>query len=474
MPNLRGMFAALLLISDPSPAADHVWLIGGGPNLENSQAQIEQNVLWAREVIANAPGERVIHVYFTDGDNPAKDITEWRRPGDAPATLQPLARVFDSYWTNGEHYRNHRLGKVAGGTQAGLLSSALTREFKALGPGDRALIVFNGHGTHDSRDPSRNTISLWNSTQMTVRDMDGLLSHLHPEVMVRFVFTQCYSGAFSQLARAGTNRCGFLAEAEDQPAEGCSASVDLGDYQDYSTYFLAALAGMDRQGNPLVADPDRDGSGAVTLREAHLYTLLASGSSDLPRSTSEVYLEQWLPWYLRWAKWLSQDAAKNEYAGLFRELAATADLGPRKDLASELQTRGHRLGVERNRLEREQRRLSREIPVLRDAMEQEVLERWPEAGHVHTANYRRFLERDLSEAQHHIITHEHYGKLAAKQNKYWELEQALIENERAITRFERIRRLAHLARVRALFEDFATAEQKRRYQRLLACEEQQL
>ncbi len=474
MRNLFGIFAVLLLTTAPSQATDHVWLIGGGPNLENSQAQIEQNVLWAREIIASAPGERMLHVYFTDGDNPAKDITEWRRPGDTPATLQPLARVFDSYWTNGEHYRNHRLGKVAGGTEAGVLTSALTREFKALGPGDRALIVFNGHGTHDSRDPSRNTISLWNSTWMTVEDVDSLFSHLHPEVSVRFVFTQCYAGAFGQLARAGSNRCGFLAEAEDRPAEGCSASVDLGDYQDYSTYFLAALAGKDRQGNRLVADPDRDGDGAVTLREAHLYTLLASGSSDLPRSTSEVYLEQWLPWYLRWAKWLSTDAATNEYAVLFQELAATADLEAREDLASELQTRGHRLGVERSRLERAQGRLSREIPVLRDAMEREVLERWPEAGHVHTANYRRFLERDLSAAQHHIVTHEHYGKLAAKQNKYWELERTLIENQRAITRLERIQRLAHLARVRALFEDFATTEQKRRYQQLLTCEEQEL
>ena len=296
----------------------------------------------------------------------------------------------------------------------------------------------------------------------------------HPEVRVRFVFTQCYSGAFSRLARAGANRCGFLAEAEDRPAEGCSASVDLGDYQDYSTFFLAALAGTDRQGNPLGADPDRDGDGEVTLREAHLYTLLASGSSDLPRSTSEAYLEEWLPWYLRWAKWLGKKAAANEYAGLFHELAEQAGLDASTDLMFELQTRGRRLGLERRRLERQQEELSTAIPALREAVEYEVLEHWPEARHAYTANYRRFLEQDLAEAQHHILTHEHYGALAAKQNKYWELEQTLIENERAITRLERIQRLAHLARVRALFEDFATTDQKRYYQRLLACEEQTL
>ncbi len=177
---------------------------------------------------------------------------------------------------------------------------------------------------------------------------------------------------------------------------------------------------------------------------------------------------------MRWAKWLGKNASTNEYADLFHEFVAAADLDASTNLNSQLETRGHRLGLVRSRLERQQEALSRAISALRDAMEYEVLERWPEARYAHTANYRRFLEHDLAEAQHHILTHEHYGALAAKQNKYWELEQTLIENERSITRLERIRRLAHLARVRGLFENFATTKQKRRYQQLLACEEQTL
>ncbi len=473
MPNLPALLTALLLVSTNSQAADYVWLIGGGPNLENSQAQIEQNVMWAREVINKTPGERLIRIYFTDGGNPAKDITEWRSPDETPATMQPLARVFNSYWTNGEHYRNHRLGRVDGGTEAGKLRAALKRDFETLGAVDRALIVFNGHGDYDENDTTGNTLSLWNSTEMTVGELDELLSGLAPEVTVRFIFTQCYAGAFARLARPGTNRCGFLAEAEDQPAEGCSAAIDMGDYQDFSTYFFAALAGRGRDGRALVVDPDRNGDGDISLREAHLYTLLASGSSDLPRSTSEVYLEQWLPWYLRWPKWLAADA-NNDYADLFRELAVAAGIDARQDLRSALRPQLAHLHAARADLIDQQERLSREIPELRRAIREEVLERWPEARNPYTDNYRRFLEQALPLAQQHILSHRNYGELAAKQNRYWDLEQDLLDNERAFSRLERIRRLAHLARTRALFENYASQEQKRRYAQLLACEEQGL
>ena len=471
---LRPVFALLLLLSSTSPAVDHVLLIGGGPDLQNSQAQIEQNVMWARDVVRSIPGERVIHIYYTDGNDPRKDVTEWRPPEETADALQPLARVFNSYWTNGEHYRNHRLGEVAGGTEAGSLRNALTDKFQTLADGDRLLIVFNGHGTHDRRDPSRNAISLWNSSQMTASDLDSLLSRLAPGITVRFVFTQCYAGAFARLARPGTERCGFLAEAEDQPAEGCSAAVDMDAYEDYSTYFFAALAGKSRRNQPLAMNPDRNGDGRTSLREAHLYTLLASASSDLPRSTSEVFLEQWLPWYLRWPKWPTREAADSEYAALYRELAAASEIDTHTGLDSALRPRKRKLLASRGELEGEQRQLSREIPQLRRAIRAQVLERWPGARYPNTANYRRFLLRDLAAAQDYILDHESYAELAAKQDRYWELEQDLLEIERAITRLDRIRRLAHLAHIRGLFERFATDDQKQHYTQLLACEEQAL
>ena len=88
---------------------------------------------------------------------------------------------------------------------------------------------------------------------------------------VRFVFTQCYAGAFARLAPGPDgNRCGFLAESEDREAEGCAAGVDAGDYRDYTTYFFAALSGRTRLGGLLPVNPDLDGDGQVSLYEAHL------------------------------------------------------------------------------------------------------------------------------------------------------------------------------------------------------------
>jgi len=84
---------SLVLATTCAWATDHVWLIGGGGDLESSQAQIEANVIWARDVLQGLPGERELHVYFTDGDDPTKDVKEWHRPADTPASLQPLARV---------------------------------------------------------------------------------------------------------------------------------------------------------------------------------------------------------------------------------------------------------------------------------------------------------------------------------------------------------------------------------------------
>lgn len=70
---------------------------------------------------------------------------------------------------------------------------------------------------------------------------------------------------------AAYNRCGFAAESADRLSEGCSASIEVGDYRDYTTYFFAALSGRHRSYQPLERSPDRDRDGYVTLHEAHVH-----------------------------------------------------------------------------------------------------------------------------------------------------------------------------------------------------------
>jgi hypothetical protein len=455
-------------------AEDHIWLIGGGADLESSQAQIELNVIWARDVFTHLPGQRQIHVYFNDGSAPAKDVKEWRPPPETASSLQPLARVFDSDWSNGESYRNHRVPGVLGGTEAKFLQEHLGKAFQQLHAGDRVLLVFNGHGSHDRKDPNGNTIDLWGPSALTVKQVDALLSQIPRQVSLRFVFTQCYSGAFVGLSHPDSSRCGFVAEAEDEPAEGCSASVEAGDYRDYSTYFFAALAGRTRDGGPLKGSPDRNGDGQVSLYEAHLYTLRVGRSSDLPRSTSEVYLERWLPWYLSWAPWALDLEADNVYSSLADTLAEAEGLTPGSDLGEQLALQRRRLAQDRERLEREQARLRKQMSVLRMSIEDAVLARWPEARHPYTLNFRRFLEQDLDAAQTSILSHPNYPALVQEQDHYWQVEDELLENERTLTQLEKIERLAWLGDVFALFQHLASKREREAYQRLLTCEQQGL
>jgi hypothetical protein len=303
-----------------------------------------------------------------------------------------------------------------------------------------------------------------------VGELDGLLRQVSALVPMRFLLTQCFSGAFTRLAREGTNRCGFMAEAEDREAEGCSASLDLGDYRDYSTYFFAALAGRNRDGTPLPHDPDRDGGG-VSPREAHLYTLRAGRSADLPRATSEDFLERWLPWYLRWVHWIDVTPPDDEYARIARDLAAELGLESGADLPQRLRERRRMLETERDRLLAEQDALENAIAGRREPIRQELLRRWPEAGNGFTAAYRDFLLRDLDQAQDFILAHPDYAGLLAGQQAYWVLEGGLLENDRAVSQIDKIERLAWLGRLRGAFAHFASPAARRTYESLLACEQ---
>ena len=109
---------ALMLLLPGAPAvpadADAVWLIGGGPDVYESQVQIERNVLWVLRAMDTLPGERKVRVFFTDGSEATPDVHEWAPPPETAAALQPLARVFDAHWRNGLRYRNHGIPGCGG------------------------------------------------------------------------------------------------------------------------------------------------------------------------------------------------------------------------------------------------------------------------------------------------------------------------------------------------------------------------
>lgn len=483
MKRLAMMSAALLTGVAAARAEDHVWIIGGGPYPDHSQVQIEINVNFVLDTLREQQPAAQTHVYFADGNSPGADIKlEVADRADARSGLQPLARVFDQQFQDASEYRNHEVAPVAGGTEAAALAARLREEFARLKAGDRALIIFNGHGLRGEKDAAENTLRLWNDTEMTVRELEGLLGQIQPAVPVRFVMTQCYSGGFARLIRPGAddvtglaagNRCGFMAEAEDRESEGCTASVDIGDYRDYTTYFFAALRGQTVLGEPLPVNPDEDEDGAVTLREAHHYVLNQAHNADLPRATSEVYLERWQPWYLRWID--TGGEPDNEFGTLARELAAATGLPPSgRALISELDARRRDHARQIAELDSEDEVLGPGIRELQHAMQQDLVMLWPALDQPYTHHYRELLADGTAAVQAAIVADPRYERLVAMQARRDSIETELLYLDRDSTRLDRIRRLRKLARLRAQFERHASAREREEFSRLSRCEQQPL
>lgn len=478
-----GMLACVFVGVSSAHALDHVWIIGGGPNPGHSQAQIEFNVNWVIQVLNAGAGARQLHVYYTDGSSPARDVVLWQPPAESKVTLQPLARVFGEQGPNGERFYSNRIPNVQAGTEADNLKARLEKDFSELKPGDRALLIYNGHGMQDQGDSAGNTLRLWNDTKLSVREMDQIMSRIDPGVPVRFVFTQCFSGGFARLmhpqvqdtlALGEANRCGFFAESEDRESEGCSASINVGDYRDYSTYFFAALNGRTRTGEAIGANPDRNGDKVVSLYEAHLFALSQAHNADLPRSTSEVFLERWQPWYLRWIDTGAEP--DNVYGKMAREVAKKNGLpesGP--TLIEEMRVRRNVITQKMTELEKEYESLEQEIEALQKQIRKEIGLRWPEALSPYTLNFVQFLKKDLDAAQDFILSHPRYPELVTKQDRRAALEFEEISNlDRDITQLDKIQRLRNLARLQNQFERHATKEERGWYQRLQSCEGQPL
>ena len=477
------VFAGVLFGASSVHALDHVWIVGGGPYPGHSQAQIEFNVNWVIQVLNASAGARQLHVYYTDGSTTGRDVVMWQPPAESGASLQPLARVFGEQGPNGERFYSNRIPGVQGGTEAGVLRERLEKDFSEPKPGDRALLVYNGHGQRDHRDAAGNALLLWNDSRLSVREMDQLMSHIDPGVPVRFVFTQCYSGGFARLihpqaqdtlALGQANRCGFFAESEDRESEGCSASIEVGDYRDYSTYFFAALAGRTRTGEAIGVNPDRNGDNVVSLYEAHLFALSQAHNADLPRSTSEVFLERWQPWYLRWIDTGAEP--DNVYGRMAREVAKKNGLpesGPA--LIEKMRVRRHAMTQKMTELDEEHENLGREVKTLQKEIRKEIGLRWPEALSPYTLNFVQFLKKDLDAAQDFILSHPRYPELVTKQDRHAALVHEEISSlDRDITQLDKILRLRKLARLQSQFERHANEVERGWYQRLQSCEGQPL
>jgi hypothetical protein len=428
----------LTVAAAPVMAETHVSLIGGGNTVDQSQAQIESNVGWLQTLFRERDIEA--RTYFGAGTTGEPDVA-YLAPSPAPSDTAERRAAPNV------QYRPHQLPDVSGSTRKPELTEALRSDLAALSTDDDALLIFNGHGGIDHVDTRNNYLKLWNDGRMTVSDLEALFDAAPQGTHVRFVMAQCYSGAFAALvyddpqAASGFNgnRCGFMSEAADRLAEGCGLGLEETEFRDYTTYFFAALGGRTRSGTPIDHSAvDRDRNGIVSLRESHFYALLNAHSADLSRSTSEQYLEDWSPWYLRW------DSLAEHRSSIFWSLA--------EELAGRYgwETRPASLAALREQYARAvdaaDARRAAALEELR-AIEQQTA-----AGPAGSGGDNR--DQELVERQSAV-------KAAGRESR---------EASRMLTQVEKIYRLRQLARLEQALEKHGNAEERGRYGELVQCE----
>jgi hypothetical protein len=299
---------------------------------------------------------------------------------------------------------------------------------------------------------------------------------------MRFVLTQCHSGGFQRLIRPSArnqrnlgrhNRCVFTSEPIDHLRRSCPdlpADMESDADLDYASQFFSALAGRTRAGTPLRRSPDLDGDHTVTLHEAHLHAIIEGDGSDLPRSSTETYLERWQPVWLRYLDTVSEP--DNEYGRVAQALAERLHLPLRgRALVDALETRQRELTSRLQRLADESQRVGADVDRLQTTLRRALTQRWPAAAHPHTAGYVRFLANDLGAAQRFLLGQTAtYPRLVARQERQAQIVQDRLALDRSLTQLDKLMRMRQLARLRVQFDRYANDQARQELERLTRCE----
>lgn len=478
----KSLLFLLLLLPSSSFAERYIVLFGGGSAPGNSQVSIELNTIWINEILTRNTVDQTKHIFYTDGNSAGLDVRVKDLKGKENQNMMPLARVFNEEKKNSYSYHSSHIVENVESTNAVTLKERFREIFSNLKENDELLLIYQGHGGYDASDTNNNYLQLWGGTKLTVKELEDLMMTAHPGATIRYVFPQCFSGAFSHLiyknaeAKEGLSdglRCGFLAQTEYLGSEGCTDSINTSDYRDYSSYFFSALDNRTISGNELSQDPDLDHDGLVTYREAHLYSLSSALSVDYSHSTSEGYLRDWQPWYLKWMPSLTQ--VDNEYMAVSEHLAGRYKLN---EVGVDLTVAAsHKLESFKNLIvaaEREKSDLESIIEKSQHLIQEYLGLYWPAIKTPYTELFANSLLHNADEIQTKILEHEQYLDLKTSQDRLLHVDQNLLDLHRDMTQIKKIFRMRKMARLLDQFHHYANESEKKDYERLLLCESAEL
>ncbi|WP_224249945.1 AHH domain-containing protein [Hyalangium gracile] len=256
-------------------------VLGGGGEPAHNEIALEKNALYFQRTLRLFGGDpATATLYFANGHDGQETVRYLGEDGkvrfkapEIPHLQGPSTRTsFQEWWRR-------------------------TLQEKPQRP---IFLYFTGHGGLNPENSNNNYLVLWGERSLSVRALSRALDQLSPDTPVVAVMSQCYAGSFANFIYQGGDsrgpvaaqaRCGFFATVKERTSVGCTPEVDEADYRDYSSSFFAGLSGVSRVGQP-VDSADYDQDGRVSFAEAHAFAKVDGQTSDLPVSTSEVWLQR--------------------------------------------------------------------------------------------------------------------------------------------------------------------------------------
>ncbi len=267
---------------EPKTSEPNFLVIAGGASPESNEIALEKNVLYFQRTLKNMGfNSPSTSIFFANGNNGEASIRY----------IDPQRK---------ERFKVPNIPGLNGSASLNNINKWIDKTKQNQVTKKPIFLYFTGHGILNERNSNNNALMLWNNTPVTVAKLSNTLNKLPEDSHIVTMMAQCFSGSFANYIYQNGDpnqpltkqtRCGFFATIKTLPSVGCTPEVNEADYKDYSSSFFAGLSGVSRTGQK-VASADYNKDGRVSYSEAHGFAKVDEKTTDLPVSTSEVWLQQ--------------------------------------------------------------------------------------------------------------------------------------------------------------------------------------
>ena len=456
-------------------------IMGGGGSPSHNQISLEKNVQFLLRVQEGKDiSSEHNHILFADGNDEGRDLQLMDIENEPDELHELLAALLASPSAIYHTYRDNELENVAGASTEGNIKKYF--EGLSITNNEQLVINFTGHGGRGEKNNTQNTsIYLWEGKSYRVKDFCSVLNKVPAENPVMVLMVQCYSGGFSNIIFKEGNpekgladhpRCGFFATVHDRIAAGCTPAVNEADYREYSSYFLAALHGVDRVGRE-IPSVDYDGDGNVCFAEAHAYSLIASDTLDISVKTTDTFLRKFSAirddlLNTRSYNELIRHAGPNERAVLEQlssdlKLHGDARIETARRVAKDLFDQRKKMGDMRNEIKKANTEM-------RNTLRKALRARWPELFYPWHPAIERIMEEEAQHVLKTINKHPKGTDYKSNREQYESLSEKYHELEARWAKFQRYIRTAENVAYEVNLPKVAKPDIQKRFAELKALE----